>query len=599
MMKVSDYILEALAAAGAQTVFLVPGGAAMHLNDSLAGSTRLAHCSMFHEQAAAVAAEASAKFRNNLGVAMVTAGPGSTNAITGVASAWVNSAPLVIVSGQVKTADLNQGHLRQRGLQEIDIMSVVKPICKYAATIVDPNSARFHTEKAIYEAKAGRPGPVWLAVPLDIQGTKIDPAAQQGFIPDAASNTSKEPYGSSLEEVIRRLNAAERPVLLAGCGIRIAGAERTFLEFVDVLGIPVQTTWIGCDLLGNDHPLYAGRPGSFASRAANFAIQNADFMLAVGARLDLATTGYSRSRFAREAYRVAVDVDSAEISKLGNDIDAGLVLSADKFMGDVIARSGEVQRRDRTAWFERIRMWENRYPIVAPDCGTEAGGVSTYTLLEALGDLLTEEDVIVEGSAGVHSEIFFMAFKLKLGQRVLADGSFGSMGYGLPAAIGTCLAAGRRRTILVEGDGSIQPQLQELETVRRENLPIKLIVVNNGGYSSIRVSQNRFFNRLIGADHTSGLTLPSLEKVANAFGIRFTRIDKTVDVTVALRQVLEEEGPMLCEVVVPLEEDRVPRIANLQRPDGSMVSKPMEDMFPFLERAEFLDNMIVSPVPEE
>ena len=599
MIKVSDYILESLAAAGAQQVFLVPGGAAMHLNDSLAGSSRLTHCSMFHEQAAAVAAEASAKFRNNIGVAMVTAGPGSTNALTGVASAWVNSAPLVIVSGQVKTADLNQGHLRQSGLQEVDIVSIVKPICKYAVTIVDPASTRFHTEKAIYEAKTGRPGPVWLAVPLDVQGMRIDPAAQQGFVADSASNTGKESYAPLLEEVIRRLNVAERPILLAGSGIRIAGAERMFLDFIELLGIPVQTTWVGCDLLGSDHPLYVGRPGSFASRAANFAIQNADFMLAVGARLDFATTGYSRSRFAREAYRVAVDVDSAEISKLGIDIDAGLVLSADKFMGDVISRSGEMRRRDRATWIDRIRMWENKYPVVAPDCGAEARGVSTYTLVEALGNLLTKEDVIVEGSAGVHSEIFFMAFKVKFGQRVLADGSFGSMGYGLPAAIGACLAAGRRRTILVEGDGSIQPQLQELQTVRRENLPIKLIVVNNGGYSSIRVSQNRFFNRLIGADHTSGLTLPSLEKVADAFGIRFARINKTADVEAVLRQVLGEDGPIICEVVVPLEEDRVPRIANLQKPDGSMVSKPMEDMFPFLERAEFLDNMIISPVVEE
>jgi len=599
MIKMSDYILDALAEAGAQHVFFVPGGAAMHLNDSLAGSARLGHCNMFHEQAAAVAAEACAKYRNDIGVAMVTAGPGSTNAVTGVASAWVNSAPLVIVSGQVKTADLKQRDLRQSGLQEVDIESIVKPICKYAATIVDPETARFHVEKAIYEAKNGRPGPVWLAIPLDVQGKSIDPTVQKGFDPPVEPERTDESTDTVIDEIIRRLNAAERPILLAGCGIRIAGAERTFLDLVQLLGIPVQTTWIGCDLLGHDHPLFAGRPGSFASRAANFAIQNADFMLAIGARLDFATTGFSRARFAREAYRAAVDVDSTEISKLGDDIDAGLLLSADRFIAKVLERRDRIVQRDRVEWFRHIRRWEEKYPLVASNGEPQSRGVSTYTLLDTLGSMLRADDVIVEGSAGVHSEIFFMAFQVKFGQRVLADGSFGSMGYGLPAAIGACMAAGRRRTILVEGDGSLQPQLQELQTIRRENLPIKLIVVNNGGYSSIRVSQSRYFNRLIGADDTSGLTLPSLAKVADTYGFGFVRIDHSGDVVAGLQSALDTAGPVICEVLVPLEEDRVPRISNVQRPDGTMISKPMEDMFPFLDRNEFLENMIVPPVPED
>ncbi len=597
MIKVSDYVMETLASAGVSNVFFVPGGAAMHLNDSLGKHPKLSYISTFHENAAAIAAESFSKLRNDLGVAMVTAGPGSTNAVTGVVSAWVNSAPLIMLSGQVKTSDLNRGSLRQSGLQEVDISSVVRPVTKYVATVTDASQVRFHLEKAIHLAKTGRPGPVWLDFPMDIQGALIDPASQIGYVPNESTTTGVTDL--ELSDIVRRWSEAERPMILAGVGIRLAKAENKLLCLLEKTGTPVQTTWIGADLIPHDHPLYAGRPGAFASRASNFAIQNADFVLAIGVRFDFATTGFSRERFARGAFRIAVDCDAAEIAKLKDNVEIGIVDDAGQFINKLISELPEKLIINREGWLSRIRKWTNKYPVITEEMHQVKDGVSTYLLIQSLASSLESEDVIVEGSAGVHSEIFFMSFNVKLGQRILADGSYGSMGYGLPAAIGACVANQRRRTILVEGDGSLQPNIQELETVRRENLPIKIIVVNNGGYSSIRVSQGRYFNRLVGADSASGLTIPDLKKIAYAYGIRYERINDASELSNGLQRVINGLDPVICEVMVPNEEDRIPRISNLQRSDGTMVSKPLEDMFPFLPRDEFLSNMIIPPVSEE
>jgi acetolactate synthase-1/2/3 large subunit len=596
VIKVSDYVLDSLVNAGAKHVFLVPGGAAMHLNDSLAKNPMLTYTSAFHENAASVAAEAFSKLTNTLGVAMVTGGPGSTNAITGVASAWVNSAPLVVLSGQVKSSDLNQGRLRQSGLQEVDIESIVRPITKYVATIRRPDDVRRHVETAIHLARDGRPGPVWLDIPMDIQGASIDPATQAGMLDDKSHKTSVP--DNVFREIIHRWSAAKRPVILAGAGIRIAGGESGLLLLAERTATPVQTTWIGADLIPAQHPLYAGRPGAFASRAANFTIQNADFVLAIGARFDFATTGFSRERFARGAFRIAVDCDPHEIEKLQGSVEIGVVEDARVFIEHLLQVLPEKSVFQFEEWQKAISEWNRRYPLITEELSTVRTGVSTYVLVDRLSSSLEPGDVIVEGSSGVHSEIFFMAFDVKKNQRIIADGSFGSMGYGLPAAIGACVAAGRQRTILVDGDGSLQPQLQELETLRRENLPIKIFVVNNDGYSSIRVSQNRYFNRLVGADARSGLTIPSFDKIAAAYGLRYAKIDNQDNLTTTLASVLAGGDPVICEVVVPSEEDRVPRLANMQKQDGTMVSKPLEDLFPFLPRDEFLENMIIPPIDE-
>ena len=597
MIKLSDYVLESIAAAGVRDVFLVPGGAAMHLNDSLGKSNELSFVATFHEHAAAVAAEAYAKLSNQLGAVMVTAGPGSTNAITGVASAWVNSAPLIILSGQVKRADLNPGPLRQSGLQEIDIISIVSPITKYAVTVEDPESIRYHIEKAIHLATSGRPGPVWLAFPLDVQAAMVEPSNQRTYTQEDHQPTLL--LERQVEKLIEIFNLSERPLVLAGYGIRVAGAHKEFLELLDVLSAPVQTTWIAADVIPFDHPLFAGRPGSFASRGANFAVQNADFLLAIGARFDYATTGYSRKDFARNAYRVAVDVDPEEIAKMKDNIDLGIVASADEVIKAILDRRNLFNYRDLGSWTTRIQSWLQKYPVVTPDLRGGDRVTSTYSFIEKLSEMLTDNDVIVEGSSGIHSEIFFMIFNVKSDQRIVADGSYGSMGYGLPAAIGACVAADRRRTILIEGDGSLQPNLQELETIVREHLPIKVFVVNNRGYSSIRASQSRYFQHLVAADATSGLTLPVIPKIAAGYGIRCLRIEGDAELEKKLREALEGDDPVICEIFVPEEEDRVPRLSSIQQSDGTMVSKPLEDLFPFLDREELRENMMLSSLRRE
>lgn len=599
-MKVSDYVMDRLVAAGANHVFLVPGGAAMHLNDSLAKEKRLTWSATYHEQASSTAAECHGKMRQKIGVAMVTAGPGSTNALTGVASAWCNSSPLIVLAGQVKAADLKKGAIRQNGLQEIDAVSMAKPITKYAATVEKADTVRYHLEKALYLATNGRPGPVWLTFPQDVAAQQIDPDKLEGFTPDAPAAGDKAALDAQITKIIEQLNQSERPVLFAGLGIRLGGGQPRFLELIDALGVPVQTSWAAIDLLPENHPMYAGRPGAFASRASNFIMQNSDFMLSLGARLDLATTGFARDRFARGAFRVAVDVDPAEIEKLGpKDIELGVVADAAVVVEELWKRRGEIEKKPREAWWKRVHDWIQRYPLITKEQRGLKDATSTYVLVEKLADLLSEGDTIVSGGSGVHAEIFFAAFKTKKDQRVVTDASLGSMGYGLPAAIGACFAAGKKRTVLVDGDGGLQPQLQELQTVAREKLPLKIVIVNNSGYSSIRVSQSRYFERMIAADERSGLTMPSFAKIAAAYGIRSVRIENEAEYDAKMKEALAGDDPVLIDVVVPRDEDRVPRLNNMQKANGQMVSKPLEDMFPFLDREEFLANMIIPPIPEE
>lgn len=583
--KVSDVIVTRVAAEGVRHVFMVPGGAAMHLNDSVGAAPGLEYVVTLHEHAAAVAAEAYGKLTSNLGVAMVTAGPGATNALTGLASAWVNSTPCLFLSGQVKMAD-RKGHkpVRQHGLQEVDIVSVVGSLTKKAVTITDPAMLQRELDEAIRLARTGRPGPVWIEVPLDVQSMMVETASSTAAGPAPAVPV---PH---VELVAAMLARARRPVILAGGGIRIASATEDFLALAEELGVPVLTTWVGCDLLADNHPLFAGRPGSFAPRGANFAVQCADVLLTIGARWDLATTGFAPEKFARSAKRVAVDVDPGELAKLSQFVDVTVEADAGAF---VRALRTEMKGRkpEAAAWRAQCQAWRTKYPVILPEHRGRRNGVSTYLVVDVLSEKLGEGDLIVEGSSGIHSEIFFLAFRIKRDQRVICDGSLGAMGYGLPAAVGACLASGRKRTLLVEGDGSFFPNMQELETIARLKLPVKIVVVNNDGYSSIRSSQERWFGRLTGADRTSNLSLPDIQRVAASFGIPSTRVEREPQLEEALSGLLAADGPGICEVMVPAEEDRVPRLASYRRADGVMESKPLEDMFPFLDPAEIQANL--------
>lgn len=600
MTKLSDYVLQRIAAEGVRHVFLVPGGAAMHLNDSLAGRDDVGFVANYHEHAAAVGAEAYAKLTGNLGVAMVTAGPGSTNCLTGLASAWVNSAPVLFVSGQVKRADLKgERPLRQLGLQEVDMVAMVRSITKYAVTVRDPSSIREHMDLALYHARHGRPGPVWLDIPLDVQSAQLDPEALlPASIPDSTPAAETD-LDQTVGKLLAALSRAERPILLLGAGIRIAGASELAAELVNRLHIPYATTWVGADLVDDSHPCFAGRPGAFAPRGANFAVQNSDLLISIGARWDFATTGFSHAGFARAACRVVVDVDPAELDKLRPIAGTCILADAKVFLTEMLRQvPAQPDGYRHSPWLARVQDWRKRYPVVTQDLRKPPTGVSIYVFVEALAERLGPQDTIVQGSAGIHSEIFFMTFVTKSGQRIIADGSLGAMGYGVPAAIGACVGGHGRRTILMDGDGSLMPNIQELEVIRRLNLPIKIMVINNNGYASIRVSQTRWFRRTIAADPASGLTLPDLSRLADAFQLPFYRISTDADLRTVLDRALSSDGPALVDVRVPPEEDRVPRLSNYQKADGTLASRPLEDLFPFLERDEFRQNMII-PIIED
>jgi acetolactate synthase-1/2/3 large subunit len=599
-MKLSDYVMEAIAREGVKHVFMLPGGGAMHLNDSLGRCRDLEYVCNLHEQACAIAAEAYARVTNGLGAVMVTAGPGGTNTITGVAAAWLDSTPVIFISGQAKRADLkgNRG-LRQLGVQEIDLVSIVASITKYAITVLEPESIRYHMEKAIYLARTGRPGPVWIDLPLDVQASQIEPDTLPGFDPAELPPAPEiAPLDHLVRETIELLNQAERPVILVGNGVRIAGAADLFRQLVDRLEVPVLTTRLGVDLVAADDPFCFGMPGGIASRAANFTLQNSDFLLILGARLDMALIAYAPQRLARAAKKVMVNIDAAEIKKLGEIIDVSIPVDAKRFLEELLAQSAHWKTRPRKAWLERCRDWRSRYPFVTAEQNNQTDAINTYAFSQILSEEAAADDIILPGSSGLAVEIFLTAFKAKQGQRIFHNKGTGAMGLAQPAAIGACVASGGRRTLCVDGDGGFLMNIQELQTVSRMNLPIKFFVINNDCYASIRASQKNYFGQLVAADATSGLTLPDLRTVSAAFGIPATRLSDPMTLRADLRTILNQPGPLVCEIMVLPAEPRIPSVRSMQRPDGSMVSKPLEDLFPFLDREEFRANMIVAPLEE-
>ena len=599
-IKLSDWLFRAIADLGVKHAFMLTGGGAMHLNDSLGECRGIEYVCTGHEQAASMAAEAYAKVTGNLGVCLVTAGPGGTNAITGVAGAWLDSTPMLVLSGQAKRADLKgDSGVRQMGVQEVDIVSMVRSITKYAVTVMEPSEIRYHFEKAVHLARTGRPGPVWLDLPLDVQGATIDEPSLRGFEGGQPTEpSSSAELQASVAETINLLNEAERPVVLIGNGVRLGGARSAMRELVERLGLPVLTTWPAHDLVPDDHPLMAGRPGPLAPRGANFTLQNADWLLAIGARLDLVVTGYAPDLFARAAKKIMVDVDAAELRKMGRAVDIPVCAEAGTFIAEMTRQLGTVRARDRSAWRTRWTAWRTAYPVVLPEYRHLPHGVSTYVLAEAISQASSQDELIISGSSGAGIEIFCLAVRLKEGQRLFLTTALGAMGNGLPAVVGACLAHSRRRTIGVDGDGGLQLNIQELETIRRLNLPIKLFVLNNDGYASIRTSQSRYFGRLAGADATSGVTLPPLRSVVEAYGLQYDRIDSDCGLVDRIRAVLDSTGPVVIEVMTPREEPRAPSLSSMRRSDGSMISKPLEDLWPFLPRDEFLSNMLIPPIEE-
>lgn len=591
-MKLSDYVVEFIEGLGVRHVFMLPGGGAMHLNDSLGKCKGVKYVCNLHEQGSAVAAEAYGQVAG-LGVAMVTTGPGGTNAITGVAGAWLESTPMLVISGQVKRPDLVAGRgVRQIGFQEIDIVSIVKTITKYAVVVTDPGQIRYHLEKASWLAMNGRKGPVWIDIPLDVQATDIDPSVLEGFKPPSGDPSRHEIVAAAAAQTLEILRNSRRPVVLVGNGVRHADAIDKFLNWAEAIGIPVLTTWKALDMLPDSHPLYVGRPGAVGQRAANFAQQTSDVFISLGARLDYGQTAYNHANFAPRAKKVVVDIDPAEIGKLQMQLDVSLAADAGEFLRELALLSARTGLPDWKAWRSRCSEWKTRYPVVLPAYRAPANGINNYYLVETIGQLLGEGDILACGSSGACSEVTAQAFPCGKGVRFINTHGLGAMGFGVPAALGACLASGGRRAVCIDGDGGFAMNAQELSVISRFGLPIKFFVLNNGGYASIRATQiNYFESRFMACDPASGLTFPDLKKTAEANGIGYRRIRKQETLRKDIREILSSAGPMVCEVMMAPDQFTQPKVSSRKLSDGRMTTMPMEDLWPFLDCKEFNEAM--------
>ena len=594
-MKLSDFVAQFIANQKVKQVFLLPGGGNMHIVDSMGKHAGIETVAVLHEQAASIAADGYAQASGNLGVALVTTGPGGTNAITGVTGSWIESVPVMIISGQVKRPDLKpSADMRMLGFQEIDIVKIVSSITKYAVTITEPNEILFHLEKAVFLAISGRPGPVWIDIPLDVQATDIDEKSLKGFTPPIGIISCN----NEVEAALKIIMASKRPVVLAGNGIRLSGKTELFIKVVEKLGIPILTTWKASDLLDENHPLFYGRPGTVAQRGANFIQQNSDCIISLGCRLDFGQIGYAQETFAREAKKIIVDIDPMEFQKFRFEIDVKIIANVADFLIELEKQIANYSTPDLSEWMNRCLVWKTRYPVVVQEYRDKKEYVSTYILVEEVSKQCVAQDVIVPCSSGSGADITSQTLKVKKGQRVLNSPGLGSMGFGLPQSIGACIATGKR-TICLNGDGGFQLNIQELETIKRMNLPIVFFYLNNQGYLSIKVSQiNYFEGRLVATDASSGLTLPDIQKIAYAYGIKSNKISNQSELEKGVREALDSKGPFICEVMIDPEERVSPKVSSAIGANGKMVSKPLEDLSPFLSREEFLENMIVKPLED-
>jgi acetolactate synthase I/II/III large subunit len=599
-IKLSDYVFKFLANAGVKDVFLLPGGGCMHLVDSLGKRKDISYTCFLHEQAAVIAAEAYGQYTNRPGVALVTTGPGSTNAITGVAGAWIDSTPLLVLSGQAKRQDLrHHTGVRQMGIQEVDIVSLVAPITKYAKTVMEPEKIKYHMQRALHLAITGRKGPVWLDIPLDVQGSVIEEESLSGFDVPVQKIDRKE-LRRQAKQTFELLGKAKRPVILVGNGVRSTGCSDAFYQLIDKLRIPVLTTWKAADLIPENHDLYCGKPGAIGQRGANFTQQNSDWIMCLGARLDLCQVAHNYPNFAREAKKVIVDIDTAEIRKVktfGVNIDVEVNSDVGHFLGQLNDSLKEENPRNYTEWLKRCLQWKKEYPVVLPEYRKTTGLINPYVLVDVLSDILDEDDLIVPGSSGACAELTQQAYRLKQGQRLLNTPGLGAMGFGLPASIGACIAGGKKRTISIIGDGGLQHNIQELETLSRLQLPIKIFILNNNGYGSIKAMQeNHFDGRYVCCDPESGLTFPDICRVGSAYGLKTTRIENQENLGEKIAQVIQADGTIICDLLIDPDVPTLPRISSQVLPDGKIVSKPMEDLWPFLNRDEFHKNMLTKPL---
>jgi len=581
-MKLSDYVWQFIADLGIRHVFMFPGGGAMHLVDSLGNNEKIENVTMLHEQACAMAAETYSRITYNYGALLVTTGPGGTNAVTGVAAAWLESSPVIVISGQAKTEDLKDGYgVRQRGNQEIGIVDIVSTITKYAVTVKNPLEIKYHLERAAYEARNGRPGPVWIDIPLDVQAADIDPDKLEDFFPQKHDgSTEVQRYA---ESTIALLKTARRPVIIAGQGIERGNGKAIFRKMVDLLKAPVIFSWMATELLEYDHPYNFGKPGIVAPRYSNFAMQDSDLIISIGSRLDPAMIGYDPADFAPDAKKVVIDIDSTEISKFAFNIAVKAVTDATEFIEELYRQLLLCEIPSYADWTDKCRKWKNKYPLVKEEFRQEKGSVNPYHFFDKLSDYVDDDGYIIPGSSGACIDVYWLCFKNRRYQRTLSTGALGSMGYGIPAAIGACLAGNRRKTVCVEGDGSIQLNIQELAVINGMKLPIKIFINGNKGYLSImNMQRNHFNSHLVGADSDSGLYIADLNAVAKAYGINTFKIDDHNGMEQIIKEVIASDGPALCYVNMRNDLVIQPKVVSRVSADGNMISGTLRNLWPYV-----------------
>lgn len=666
-IKVSNYISEMLVKAGIRQAFMVTGGGAMHLDDALGHQEGLCCIYDHHEQACAIAAEAYARIHNEIAALCVTTGPGGTNAITGVLGGWLDSIPMLVLSGQVRydtTARWSGLGIRAMGDQEFDICKSIDCMTKYSEMVIDPMRIRYCLEKALYLAKSGRPGPCWLDIPLNVQGAFVETEDLEGFDPEDYENggTGWGTMGNihaipedeagkgekrqllpgkvsreTADLILSKIRAAKRPVINAGNGIRIAGAHDVFMRVAEKLGIPVITGWDSEDCIWDEHPLYTGRAGNMGDRAGNFAIQNSDLVLSVGSRLSIRQVGYNYKTWARAAFVIANDIDSEELKKPSVHADLAVHADAkdlleqlDGALDEILEKEGNQLAESLSkkggkqlfgggeglpgmSWSETCRMWKETYPVVQEKHWnfTDQEPANVYAAIQAISSRLKEDQITVVGN-GSACVVGGHAYVIKKGQRFITNSAVAAMGYDLPAAIGAwtasrdscCYSQGRDRSgedlILVTGDGSIQMNLQELQTIIHHKMGIKIFLINNGGYHSIRQTQKNFFGEpLIGIGVDSGdLSFPDMEKLACAYGYPYIKAEHNSELAKAVEQTLAAEGPVICEIFVSMDQNFEPKSSAKRLPDGTLVSPPLEDLAPFLPEEEMDRNMIIPRIRE-
>ena len=590
--RVADIVASFLVEQGVKDIFTLTGGGAMFLNDGIASNPNINAICNHHEQACAMGAVGYAKYKNGLAAVMVTTGCGATNAVTGLLDAWQDNTPVIFISGQIKRKETSRNaetKLRQFGVQEADIISIVESLTKYSVMINDPNEILYHLEKAAYLAMSGRPGPVWLDIPLDVQGFSPEESDLIRFTPEGI----QDDHIDGIDQFIDMYKQAERPIILAGNGVRLSGAVSELREFSKTNNIPCAVSYLAADFFEQDNPSYVGRLGIKGDRAGNFAIQNSDLIICLGSRLSVTLTGFEYELFGREAKLVVIDVDEAEHKKNTVKIDHYINADVGEFINNI---SNKVQPKPDGDWQKKCIQWKNKWPVSQDNYDTDT--VNMYEFTKALSEL-ADNNVIVVSDAGSSFYVTSQSFTLKnISQRYITSGGQADMGYTLPAAIGACVASGRS-VVGITGDGSFQLNIQELQTVKHNNLPVKLIVWNNNGYLSIRATQNKFFEgRRIGTDPESGVSFPEVERIADAYGLPYVKIENAIELRDKLKDVLASEGPVVCEVICPENQEVIPAVSAVKNEDGSMTSKPIEDMYPFLSREEFLEEMIVEPLKE-